>query len=501
MSKISSILVLSILASAAFLNGCGVSDGQTATDVHKENVAASFDVNDVPSLNLPADQREPGRLWCEEHDRYENECYICHPELIPKTTPASQSAQNETTADVHMPDQLSSTVLGSDQNALMCNEHRLAEAECGICQADRLASLSVGEGMKIRFASNLSTSKAGVTTGLPVKSSSTPKLELLGQISFNRNQLALVAPLGAGVITEVIRDVGDTVKADEVLAIVHSRDIAGARTKYIRVLAESNLAKLTLSREQDLHKKKISARQDLEQAQAAVAVAEAAITEARQNLHNLGLSEEEITMSDRPQKDMSSLAVRAPFSATVIERSAVLGTAVESGEKLFMIADLSTMWMQLSISEMQLASIQEGAIVQARFDAYTGISFDGEITWISPTVNPDNRMLQARVVLANPQGLLKEGMFGRASLAGFAERNTLSVSAGAIQNIDGKTVVFRKLEDDLFESRLIATGATRDGSVIVLAGLAPNDEIVTEGSYIVKSELLKARLGAGCVDD
>ena len=157
--------------------------------------------------------------------------------------------------------------------------------------------------------------------------------------------------------------------------------------------------------------------------------------------------------------------------------------------------------MQLSIPETQLSAVPVGSQVQARFDAYPGISFEGEIAWISPTVNPDTRMLQARAVLANPQGLLKEGLFGRASLSGFVERSGLTVSTEAVQHVDGKAVVFRKLQDDLFESRLITTGAAHDGSIIVLAGLAPDDEIVTEGSYIVKSEFLKARLGAGCTDD
>jgi cobalt-zinc-cadmium efflux system membrane fusion protein len=291
------------------------------------------------------------------------------------------------------------------------------------------------------------------------------------------------------------------VTAGEVLAVVHSRDIAAARSKYNKAIAESRRAKLTLAREQDLHEEEISARKDLEQAQAAAAVADAAVIESRQYLQNLGLSEKEIENSVRQRKDTSSLPVRAPFSGTVIERNAVIGTAVAPGDDLFTVADMSTMWMQVSVAEAQLSSVRVGSLVQARFDVYLGISFEGKIAWVAPTVNPETRMLQARVVLANPQGLLKEGLFGRASLSGFAERNALSVTAGAVQEIDGKAVVFRKLEDDLYETRLVTTSVAHDGNVLVMAGLAPDDEIVTGGSYIVKSEFLKARLGAGCTDD
>lgn len=459
--------------------------------------SVEIDVDDVPSLNLPADQREPGRLWCKEHSRYEDECYICHPELEPNAKPTADEYRVEPTAKMDIQED----VISSAQNVLMCNEHRVAEAECGICQSDRLAELPVGEGMKIRFPSNLSTTKAGVTTGRPTQSATSTSVELLGEITFNENQLAMVTPLGGGVITEVLKDVGDEVVAGEVLAVVHSRDIAAARSEYTKALAESKRAKLTLAREQDLYEKKISPRKDLEQAQAAAAVADATVIVSRQYLYNLGLSEKDIVDTAPHGKDVSALPVRAPFSGTVIKRSAVIGTAVAPGDGLFAVADLSTMWMELSIAESQLSSVRLGSLVQARFDVYTGISFEGEIAWISPTISPDSRMLQARVVLANPQGLLKEGLFGRASLSGFAERNALSVSAGAVQEIDGKAVVFRKLEDDLYETRLISTSVAHDGNILVMAGLAPEDEIVTSGSYIVKSEFLKARLGAGCTDD
>lgn len=463
--------------------------------------ATAFDVDDVPSLNLPVAQREPGRLWCKEHNRYEDECYVCHPDLIPTPSPAPSSAPEQPSRESDKNELSGRANISGAASVLMCNDHNVPEIECGICQSERLAGLSVGEGMKIRFASEQSTSKAGVQTGYPAESSVNAAQEMLGQVSFNRNQLAMVTPLGGGVITDVLKDVGESVEKGEVLAIVHSRDIAEARSQYLRVLAESELARQTLVREQDLHEQEISAKQDLELAQAAAAVARAAVSESRQHLHNLGLSDEEIENASRPRNDSSSLPVRAPFAGIVIERNAVLGTAVEPGQALYAVADLSTMWMNLSISETHLSSIRVGSLVRAKFEAYDGISFDGEITWIAPTVDPETRMLQARVLLANPQGLLKDGLFGRASLAGYADQNALSVPKGAVQDVDGKAVVFRKLEDDLFETRLIATGAGLNESILVLAGLAADDEIVIEGSYIVKSELLKARLGAGCTDD
>ncbi len=248
-----------------------------------------------------------------------------------------------------------------------------------------------------------------------------------------------------------------------------------------------------------MFKKEISARQDLEAAQAASAVSQSAVNESRQHLLNLGLTQAEIDAAAKGRA-ASVVSVRAPFAGTVIARTAVRGSAVEPGVALFQVADLSAMWMQLSVPESRLASVHAGAQIQVRFDAYPERAFDGTIEWIAPAIDGQSRMIQARAVLANPEGLLKDGLFGRATIAGLAKEDEVTVPASAVQDVDGRQVVFRKIEDDLYETRLVEAGPAADGRIPILAGLALQDEIVTEGSNIVKSEFLKERLGAGCAD-
>ena len=430
--------------------------------------------------------RDPNRLWCNEHGVYEDECYICHPELK-ETAPSGEASQ--------------STPEGVDRAArttaaLMCKEHGVPEAECGICHPDLLAELPAGKGLKVRFASGASASKAGVTTSVPFASPGGTPQELAGQITFNRNSLAAVTPLVGGVVVEVLKDVGDTVNAEDVLAVVKSVDVAKAKSEYAKAVAEGRLAHQVYEREKTLHEREISARRDMEEAQAVLAVSQSAIEEARQHLLGLGLSDAEAKGAAAAS---SLLPVRSPLSGTVVERKAVQGTAVEPGEELFQVADLSSVWMQLSVPETRLVELNTGAPVRARFDAYPGMIFEGEVQWIAPRINPDTRMLEARAVFPNAQGLLKDGLFGHASLGNAAEGAPLTVPSSAVQDVDGQSVVFRKLEDDLYETR-VEVGAVQDGRVVVLAGLAPGEELVTEGSYVMKSELLKARLGAGCTD-
>lgn len=430
-------------------------------------------------LKAKSAERDPNRLWCNEHSIYEDECLICHPEL------KSKAPNSDTSLDK------------SSSAVLQCKEHNLPEMECGICHPERVALVSVGESMKVRFASDSSTAKAGVATSVP-PSSSTSARQLLGTVTFDQTRLAMISPLTDGVITEVLKDVGDSVEEGEIVASIQSVEFAEARSALQKAEAESELALQTVKREEDLYTRQISARQDLEQARAAATVATSEVTVALQRLQSLGFDRAE---ANGKSKSDASLPVRAPFSGTIIECLVARGTSASPGTPLFRIADLSTMWMIVSVPESLLTAVQPGRSVSTRFDAYPGMAFEGKVEWVSPSVDPQTRMVQARVELANSLGLLKDGLFGHANLQGGGEGTAMSVPASAIQDVDGTTVVFRKLEDDLFEARRVEIGDRDGDQALVLAGLAPDEEIVTEGSYVVKSELLKARLGAGCTDE
>ncbi len=483
---------------------------------NKKPAAADKDASEAP--------RDPNRLWCNEHGVYEDECYICHPELKDKKSTDTSAAEkhDDHTGHEHAPGEKheegdghdhgnADTGAKSDQSAkneasaapasgLFCKEHNLPEAECGNCRPEVVANLPVGKGIKVRFVSDESTNKAGVMTGTPVSRGGASASQFLGQVTFNRNQLADITPLAEGVLLDVLKDVGQTVEVGEILTNVHSSEIASVRREIQQAQAEARLAGQTLAREQDLYKRKISPRQDLENAQAAVSVHQSAIEAGRQHLLTLGLTKDEVAAVLSAKTNTPTLPVRAPFSGTIVERNATRGKAVHAEDALFQIADLSTMWMEFSIGENQIAAVPLGTRISARFEAYPGVSFDGEVEWVGASIDPQTRKIKARALLANPQGMLKDGLFGRVTLSGAIASAGVSVPEAAIQDVDGRPVVFRKLEEDLYETLPVELGAASDGQVIVLAGLAAEDRIVTQGSYVVKSELLKGRLGAGCTD-
>ena len=475
--------MLPLLIAATALVGC---------DTAKPILAGAESASESAPAHMSDDTREkprdPSRLWCNEHGLYEDECVLCHPELALKlSSDPHEHAHEENNA-------------GRDPNRLWCGEHDVYEDECGICHPELLSGLPTDKRLKVRFSSNVSVEKAGIETGRANSASVSVASDMLGQVSFDLNKLAVITPLGKGVLREILVDVGDSVEAGQLLATLTSPAVAEAKSNYLNALSSAELRRENYAREKDLHEQKISARQDFEAAKAALAASQSGIDYARQTLINLGLREQEIEEVAQSRSRNSILPIRAPFSGTVVERDAVMGTAVEAGTVLFQVADLSTMWMELSIPETQLAGVQQGVAIQARFEAFPGLAFEGKLTWVAYSVDERTRMVKARAELANAQRLLRHGMFGRARLSGFAQTVGLTVPEEAVQVVDGQPVIFTKLEDDLFEIRPVQLGAARDGHVPVLAGISYDDVIVIAESYVIKSEFLKARLGAGCVD-
>lgn len=431
--------------------------------------------------------REKGRLYCEEHGLYEDECFLCHPELKKSgQAPAPGSTEVEANA-IKAP-------------GLLCKEHRVRESECGICHPDLLAGLQTGEGLKVRLASAQSARKGGVETGKADADEGEGGPAFLSRVTYNQNQFAHITSLASGVVQKVHVDFGTQVKKGQVLVEIASPEIAKAKSAYLGALSELNLTELAYQREKALVDKNVSSRQEFEQAEAEYRRTRNETASARQELINYGISETDLSALVKSHATTSTVAIRAPFAGTIIERKAVTGEAVSSEVPLFALADLSTMWLELSVPSDAGSGLRVGDPVAASFDALPGVQFPGRLIWVSSGIDATSRTLKARALIQNPKGILKDGMFGKVRIPTVAAGKTLGLSSEAVQHIDGADFVFVKLEEDLFEIRKVWLEDGMDGRVSLLDGLAPGEEVVLTGSFAMKTEFLKSRLGAGCVD-
>ncbi len=520
---LSSLAAILLAAGALLLSGCG----QEKTEVAKADDHAGHDhaaeaaYTPIPHSHeaagetcfiCDASKRDKGRLWCKEHDRYEDRCWLCHPELEDKSRMwCKEHSLYEDECYLCHPelkkeDGGSASVTPSAKTseggqALFCNEHNVPEAECGICQPDLAASLLPGDDMKVRFISEASAGKAGIRAELPRMSEAAPVIAAFCETQYNLNTMAKVTPLVGGVIRLVHKDVGEKVNAGESLVELHSAEVAAAKSAYLSAVVELDIRKQSFDRETRLQKQSVTSEKELLEAQANYRKAKLAASNLRQRLLNLGLEDDEIARVENEQDTSAQLIVCAPFSGTLVGRKSVMGEAVEAGHPLFTLADLSTRWLEISVPSDHVGQLQVGQHVEAVFPELPNARIAGRITWVDTSIDPDTRMIRARALVTENAERLTSGLFGKIYIATGQKQLSAIVPKSSVQRHEGSDFVFVQNAPDLFALRRVSLGNARDGQVQVLAGLSPSDSVVTNGSFIVMSEFLKSRLGAGCVDD
>lgn len=501
-------------ALAVSLAACSRNDAQEtrrAADTHETAaVAAAADsvalcaAHQAP-VNLcficDASLREPGRLWCNEHGRYEDRCFICHPDLRDASRLyCEEHGLYEDECFICHPELRASrdaTGDGAAAGTVMCEEHGLPESECGICHPELAAQLDTGESLKIRFPSGTSAAKAGVAAELLGDLPVADAFVATGELGYNLNRLAHITTPVDGVVKSVPRDVGQPVTAGTALLSIAAPRVAEVRSELIRALAEEAVAAQNLDRQEQLHRQNVAPARDLDDARARHESARAVTRSARQTLSDLGLSAEDIERFARNERDESLLPLRAPFAGTVVERSVALGDVVESGDVMFVVADLDVMWLKLSLPESDAERVSVGD----RVDVGTnGRAVSGRVTWVASHLDEATRTVEVRVEIPNREHALRAGTFVSARVSAGEDRSQTSIDRDSIHRIDGRDFVFVRLSDDLYELRRVEARPAAGDRVAVIAGLHAGDRVVTKRSYLVKSELQKSRMGAGCVD-
>jgi cobalt-zinc-cadmium efflux system membrane fusion protein len=383
----------------------------------------------------------------------------------------------------------------------ICKEHNVLEAECGICGVNQVPGLGVGQGMKIRMVSLLSATKAGVETVKPVMRTPLTGIQMPGKITYNYHRFAHISALAPGVTGRVLVQNGDYVKKGQLLLEILSNDMVSAKEDYLNALNLEQVKKLDYEREKKLRDKEISAARDYELALARYREARQKIRSSARKLVNMGFSKQHFKQLEESREPSPVLPVPAPFDGTIVFRRAVRGEAVEAGEKLLTLADLSQFWLELSIPERHLPQVRLNARVKVLPDPLPGVNLESRLTWISSGIDEQTRTLKGRATLENSEGLLKHGMYARVFLQPGEMEQVLTVPAKSVHVFSQRSFLFVKLAEDLFEVRRVVAGSKQTGNVEILEGLKHNEIIVADHSFIIKSELLKSRLGAGCVDD
>lgn len=407
--------------------------------------------------------------WCKEHGAPESMCTKCHPELVAKFVAAGD----------------------------YCREHGYPKSICPRCNPAQVEARGESlptfpeAGLKVRLASADTAREAGIETVIAQPQTYSPTLEVVGRIDFDQNRLAELSPRSEAVIRAVHADVGDAVSEGQSLLELASGAVGEDQARLSSVRARLQAAKASLAREESLAKDGISPRKNVEAARSELAAAQAEHESALAALGAAGAA---------PESGRGRYVLSAPFTGTVVARDAVIGRTATTGQVLMQVADLSNMWAILEVPESDAARVQPGQKVTLHLEALKGETREATIGRVADSVDPHTRTVRVRVDLPNRDRRLKAGLFIRATIQVADERQALLLPPAAVQRAEGQSIVFVKEDEAVYVPVAVGIGVSTREAVEIVGGLSPGAEVVTVGAFLLKTEVLKESIGAGCCE-
>lgn len=465
--------------------------------------------------------------WCKQHGVPESECVECNSGLLPPPPRTGWCQEfgvhdcpfrDPAVAQTPTPASFTSADLDRARRALAFaprppngKKCKLHEHRIQLASAKIVARLGIGI--------------EPVGTAAVVEGVTAP-----GEIGYDPTRLARLSARLPGVIRRVERQVGDKVKAGEILALVDAAEVGKAKAEFRQSLALVELRTQTLAQKRSLEGATISG-QEVREAEAALEEAQVRRLLAEQSLANLGLHVRADEVKGLTPAELANrlrflgipdplryelaketasanlLPVRAPFDGEVVARSAAPGQPADPTKPLFVVADTTRVWLTLRVRYEDADRVKVGSPV--RFRADRGLAADGLVAWVSPAADEKTRAVPVRVELPNPDGKLHANMFGSGFIVLREEKDAVVVPTDAVHWEGCCNVVFiadRGFDQPggykVFHVRKVRPGAkdvTPAGIPVteVIAGALPGERIAVTNSGVLRSELLRNNLGAG----
>jgi cobalt-zinc-cadmium efflux system membrane fusion protein len=452
-------------------------------------------------------------MLCKEHgDIPEDVCTLCHPEL-------EKAHDIEMCPKGHGLPKHFCNQCGTNPSASLdapddgwCGEHNHPEELCVQCAIDEMGSPKPGELVSppkscrrpwpvVRLASAKLAGRVGIETAPASLERHTHRLACTAEVTYDGNRYAEARPRVAGLIREVRADVGQHVRRGDVLAVVDASEVGSAKSSYLMHINDVEAATLNADRAGSLARQQVISPTREAESVAALNRAKAGLMDAAQRLRNLGLSDADLSRVARDRDASSTLTVAAPMDGEVVLRRAVVGEAVEATGVIFAVADTSRMWVWFDVYQGDLARVKPGLRVDFSVPRSGIAEHAGKVTWANPGIDPRTRTARMRAEMPNPDGLLRDHQFGRAEVQLGDEHDAVLVPDSAVQSKDGVDVVFLPQGDASYRPQRVTTRRTGTGEAVEITwGLNRGQRVVTTGAFLLKTEIMKGSIGAGCCD-
>ncbi len=390
-----------------------------------------------------------------------------------------------------------------------CNENRLSDLEEVMCEH----KVRIIDCDNCRFEVGVvkidpSIAESLIETGIVEDVKRTRVFKFTGQVQLDLTKTVEVVSAGGGRVEQVSKLLGEKVEKSDILAVIHSADLGQAKADFLEVQAKLELSQATFKREKELYEKKVSSEADYLNALNELKAAEASYAATDKMLHLFGLEADQIgsIKDEKGNGEFANLILRAPQAGTIIEQNISAGKIVGTTESLYTIADLSNLWVWCDVYEKDLAVLHEQftkgqplkAIVQVK--AFAGNEFEGVVDLVGNLMDEHTRTVKIRVQVKNPEGKLRPGMFADVEVMIPGQGRMAVVPRNAIMSDAGKNFIFQHWKEDLWARRDVTVGSIYGDFAEILSGIPKGATIVTGGAFMLKSDILREKMGAGCAD-
>lgn len=458
--------------------------------------------------------------WCERHGTVASTCVECNPELLPKPPTFGWCARHGVhdcpldhpeVAQLAKPVRISPADFGRAEKALQLRKRAENDPNCGL------------RFRRIQFPSAESVEKAGITVETALASGVTEAIVASAEVGYDQTTVARLPARAAGTVREVLKTIGDSVRAGDVLAIVDATEVGKTKADFLQALVQLRQRRRALD---DLKGVASMVPAQVREAEAAVREAEIRLLAAEQALANFGLHirvhdfeklspgeaglamrlaglPSSVTTGIDPKTATANLvSVVAARDGVVLERHVAAGEVVAAGKPLFVVGDVSRMWINLHVAPHDARLLAAGQQVRFHPDGTTG-TYPAKLTWVGAMSDEKTRTVPARAEVANKDGEVRAGTFGIARVVLREEPDAITVPNEAVQ-FDGKChLVFVRDRDFLkkdspkvFHPRVVRVGAKDGANTEIIIGLLPNEIVAARGSGLLLKELQKNPLRA-----
>jgi len=468
----------------------GCNDGGIPEGAAHANIAESSgrpavgSIENKEAIVLPSEE-EHVNDWCAEHLVPESRCTLCNPALIS----------------------------GFKESGDWCVEHGIPESNCRLCNPgirfsqeeflDAIApELKVTEidvelnfrpnaracatdGAVIRFASPSTADRAGIDVQAVRAARFESAVEAPAEIVFDETNANVVASIIPALVSRWLASPGEFVAEGELLAILKSPDIARLKSTLVSSRARYDVERRELERRRGMREREMISQADFDMQSAAAEEA-------------AGLSESDIGEIENSRDFSNEFYLRSPASGILVERIAQLGELLEAGSAFAIIADPGSMWIEARLTEKQMKEIR---IKDQLLFSSDGGGLDragGEIIWISRFLDPHTRTGTVRAAVVDRNHDLYAGEFGRAKIIRAKNTEVCLVPKDAVQWEGCCNVVFIMESPDRYRPRKVLLADGEGPYYQVTEGVRPGESVVVSGAFLLKTELKKSSIGAGC---